>query len=177
MKMTRLSTALPTSPTQKSSHRGSKGRSKSLGTRIQAWKLENCRSREVVEQGAPVSSPTGLSWKSILQYKENRIISWSGCLREKVVIKWKLLEVCNVGNNSQNGRYQYIVRKKLLKSIGYLLNLSATYIQQQYHRECEFVVFLQGNTVYPYCLHLYIQRIHLLAYIICLHTWVYDNLL
>lgn len=56
-------------------------------------------------------------WKSVLQ-QENGSIYLSDCLREKTVINQKSLEVCNVGNNSQRGRYTVHSHKRAADTYG-----------------------------------------------------------
>lgn len=69
-----------------------------------------------------------LFWNSVLQCKENGSIYLSDCLRDKIVINWKPLEVCNIGNNSQRGRYQYLVTKKLLAGMGCISDFCNIYL-------------------------------------------------
>lgn len=53
-------------------------------------------------------------------------------------------------------------QKMLLTGTGCIAKISATFIWHQYNIVWEFVFFLQANTVYTYCVYLYLQKIHLL---------------
>lgn len=117
-----------------------------------------------------------LLWKSVLWYKENRSISLSGSVRKKIVINWKLLEVCSVGNNSQRGRDQYVVRKTSLKGMGYLLKVYATCIHQQYHKSVWICVFPTSKYSEP-LLCTFICTEYPSPTIYHLFTYTYDNLL
>lgn len=107
-------------------------------------------------------------WKSVLWHQENGNISQSDHLREKTVINWKSLEVCNVGNNSQERKVSVHNHKKAADRYG-------LYIKDFCNIYLAVIQYSVGVCVFPYKqiqykLIVYMYRISISSYLSPVYT-------